>query len=439
MVPKRDSLFHPCSRRLHVLLLCMFGVFNSTFLNINLAINMHCMVNSTAVSIIEGYDLTAIEIDVFDNKTESTDLAEGNGCSADSDASSAKKPQPIVDYGGSLLWDHNVQNLLFSAHMWGSLLGIPISLIFMQRLSPKWTFALVITIKALMNLVIPVCAIYLPYYSVFAARFLLGFGEPFIYPCINTILAAFFRMEERSTALALFTSGNQVAMVFGNQIGAAFCKSRFGWPAGFYFPGILAILWIFLWSALASNAPEDCKKMSVAERQMYNTSSMARIPSRRRNQKVPWKAILTNIPFHSHLLANVAITIVATLLMIYLPSYFKDVLHLGVMANGAYTSLPTIFNFVFKLTWGMLMDKMKRTGILTPTQGVRISQLFPTFGIAISLICLVLFANCQNPEYAFIIICFTNLCMGGYIRQFYFLIEIVFFFISVELTYPFYH
>lgn len=106
-----------------------------------------------------------------------------------------------------------------------------------------------------MNLIIPFCAVYLPYYSVFAARFLLGFGEPFIYPCINTILAAFFRfvrkngrlttrnfyrMEERSTALALFTSGNQVAMVFGNQIGAAFCKSRFGWPAGFYFPGFFS-------------------------------------------------------------------------------------------------------------------------------------------------------------------------------------------------------
>lgn len=47
-------------------------------------------------------------------------------------------------------------------------------------------------------------------------------------------------MEERSTALALFTSGNQVAMVLGNQIGAAFCKSRFGWPAGFYFPGFFS-------------------------------------------------------------------------------------------------------------------------------------------------------------------------------------------------------
>lgn len=44
--------------------------------------------------------------------------------------------------------------------------------------------------------------------------------------------------------------------------------------------------------------------------------------------------------------------------------------------NGAFSSLPMMFNFIFKLSWGVLVDKLKFKKILTQTQGVKISQCF---------------------------------------------------------------
>ncbi|KHJ81357.1 hypothetical protein OESDEN_18957 [Oesophagostomum dentatum] len=49
----RFPLFHPLSRRLHLLVLCMVGLFNSTYMNVNLAITMTCMVNSTAIALAD--------------------------------------------------------------------------------------------------------------------------------------------------------------------------------------------------------------------------------------------------------------------------------------------------------------------------------------------------------------------------------------------------
>ncbi|VDO28231.1 unnamed protein product [Heligmosomoides polygyrus] len=63
--------------------------------------------------------------------------------------------------------------------------------------------------------------------------------QSFIYPCINTIVANWFPVDERSTAVALFTTGNQVALFLGNPLAAGLCDSSFGWPAVYYISGWL--------------------------------------------------------------------------------------------------------------------------------------------------------------------------------------------------------
>ncbi|VDO32288.1 unnamed protein product [Haemonchus placei] len=133
-----------------------------------------------------------------------------------------------------------------------------------------------------------------------------------------------------------------------------------------------------------------------------------------RSPPIPWRKIITNRPFIAHLISTWILTNVVTVMMVYLPTYYKDVLLLGVIMNGLYSSLPMMFNFVFKLSWGVLVDRLKRRNVLTPTLGVKISQCFPTFGVAAGLIPVALLATCQRPVLALVLLCFTNMCFGAH-------------------------
>ncbi|CAJ0606168.1 unnamed protein product [Cylicocyclus nassatus] len=368
---------------------------------------MTCMINSTAIALEEGAGAS----DPISNATEVfKDVTDASGA-----CSTFKGTRTVLDYGGSLVWNHAAQNLLFSASFWGGIVTIIPSIYFVQKMDKKLVFMLCVANKALVNLLIPYLAINYGIYAVFAARFLLGAGESFIYPCINTIVTNWFPLDERSTAVSLFTTGNQVALFIGNPLAARLCDSSLGWPAVYYFSAAMGAMWCIAWMLLSSSTPDECRFMKMDERLfLKRTAVVKRQNSHARSPPVPWSKIFTNKAFLAHLVATWILTNVATVMMVYLPTYFKDVLLLGVIMNGTFTSVPMIFNFSFKLSWGVLVDKLKEKKIMSPTAGVKISQCFPTFGVALGLIPVVLFASCQWKFLALILFCFTNMCLGAH-------------------------
>ncbi|PIC39941.1 hypothetical protein B9Z55_011464 [Caenorhabditis nigoni] len=110
---------------------------------------------------------------------------------------------------------------------------------------------------------------------------------------------------------------------------------------------------------------------------------------------------------------------VMTLFQIYLPAYFKEVLHLGVIANGTFTSIPNIFNMIFKIVWGIGIDKLKEKKVFTNTAAVKISHGFASYGGAFTLFLLAFFVDCSNPTTALIILCGMYSTMGTFVSGFY--------------------
>ncbi|ETN81434.1 hypothetical protein NECAME_02114 [Necator americanus] len=91
----------------------------------------------------------------------------------------------------------------------------------------------------------------------------------------------------------------------------------------------MGVAWCVAWMLLASNTPDECRVMKMEERLYLKRNAVL---AREDNK-----------------------------------------------ANGTFTSLPMMFNFIFKLSWGVLMDKLKKRKILTRTLGVKISQCFREF------------------------------------------------------------
>ncbi|CAP31254.1 Protein CBG12247 [Caenorhabditis briggsae] len=489
-----SALFHPFSRRLHIILLCMVGFLCTTFMRIHFALTMTCMVNSTALAVRNEAAAAAGNSNF--SLVEEIDLVTNGQCGSAEDTGQQKV---VVDYGGDLVWTSYEQNLIFSGTFWGSLITVLPSMFFIERFSPRHVLQLAVAAYILVTVITPFLATHFGYFSVFLARVGMGLGEGFIIPTNNAIIGNWFPSAEKSTALSIFTLGNQIASAGGSPVVAALCASDLGWQATFYFAGglepatsrfkgksvtmstnapteeriimkrnrcsleeimrdaeekvykwrkdqydlkvdgktesgnnetfgidsivasgneedvgernsddgtfltdrselneieegetrnawrcqsnqdlqriyflvtttrILATIWSIIWFFTASSHPSKVKIMTKKEREYLLANTMKKINKSKKSPSVPYAKILTSPAFLAQLQCQFFVNMVMTLFQIYLPAYFKEVLHLGVIANGTFTSIPNIFNMIFKIVWGIGIDRLKEMKILSNT------------------------------------------------------------------------
>ncbi|KAK6042182.1 hypothetical protein COOONC_20313 [Cooperia oncophora] len=249
-------------------MLLAIGFCCTTYMRIHLAITMTCMVNSTAIAIMDDEAYHA-EHSLFTTNT-TVDYEEENSTVRDSQCERrAMTDIPIVvDYGGTLIWSHRTQNLIFSGTFWGALLVIGPSMLIWHRCSPRVVLMTAMISYVVVTFATPFLAIYVGPIAVFSGRVLMGFGEGFVIPSFNALISNWFPVEERSTALAVYTTGNQIAGAVGNPLSAALCASSFGWPSVFYSIATFGSLWCVLWIFTSTNHPKNCKRMS-REEQLY--------------------------------------------------------------------------------------------------------------------------------------------------------------------------
>ncbi|PIC31300.1 hypothetical protein B9Z55_012048 [Caenorhabditis nigoni] len=408
---KKFPFFHPFSRRLHICLLCMAGFCCTTFMRMHIAITMTCMINSTALV----FESDSAIVDNSSSIFEEVELVSNGACSANND----NHKKVVVDYGGQLVWNSQEQNLIFSGTFWGSIITVLPSMFFINRYSPRYVLQAAVGCYILMTAITPYIATHFGPYPVFISRVIMGLGEGFILPANNAILANWFPSAERSTAISLFTTGNQMAGAGGNPVAASLCASSFGWPSIFYFASIVSTIWSVCWFLTASNQPSKCKVMTKTEKEYLDANVVRRSNKTNRSLVVPYSKILKSPAFLAQLLCQFVINSIVTLLQIYLPNYFKDVLHLGVIANGTYTSVPNIVNFALKIVWGIAIDKAKEKKKISGTFAVKLSQSIANFGGAIFMILITFYVDCTNPQLGFFFFCMMYCCMGTLVSGFY--------------------
>ncbi|KAK5974401.1 SLC (SoLute Carrier), partial [Trichostrongylus colubriformis] len=323
------------------------GFCCTTFMRMHLAITMTCMVNSTAVAIVEDEiyhpDHLNFTADVRMEKIEkNTTTVLDLQCERRADDG-----HPIVvDYGGTLLWSHGMQNFIFSGTFWGALVVTGPSMLIWHRCSPRLVLMIAMISYVLVTFATPFLAVHFGPIAVFSGRVFMGFGEGFVIPSFNALISNWFPAEERSTALAVYTTGNQLAGAIGNPLAAALCASSLGWPSVFYSVATFGSLWCVLWTFTSTNHPGSCKRMSRKE---YEYLSKNIVHSNNRKAKpgsVPYGRMFTSPPFLAQLLCFYITNITMTFFHFYMPSFLKDVLYLGVIANGTFSSLPNLVNLI---------------------------------------------------------------------------------------------
>jgi MFS family permease len=106
------------------------------------------------------------------------------------------------------------------------------------------------------------------FYSFATFRFFLGAGESANWPGATKAVSEWFPKQERALATAFFDSGSSI----GGAIAPFLILPiyfRWGWRPVFVIPGLLGLIWLFVWRR-AYYPPREHPRLGEAEREMGN-------------------------------------------------------------------------------------------------------------------------------------------------------------------------
>uniref|UniRef100_A0A1I7YKY1 MFS domain-containing protein n=1 Tax=Steinernema glaseri TaxID=37863 RepID=A0A1I7YKY1_9BILA len=366
---------------------------------------MTCMVNSTAV--------------VLQSTTNTSYLKELVHAESCPRANNDNGNSFVNDYGGTLVWSSGVQALLFSGTFWGALVTVMPAGYFADRSSPVLLLQVAAALYIICTAVLPYLALHWGYLYVFVSRVIMGLGEGVLIPSINTLVTRWFPTDERSTAAALYTAGNQIAAAFGNPVAAALCASPLEWPAVFYLCATIGTLWLIIWRFTVRNSPSKSHWISQRERIYLEKCIPKAKPHSKKDHTIPWRAMATSLPLWALFVCQYAANTIVVFMQIYLPSFFKEVLFLPMVDNGLYSAAPSIVQLFVKVFWGMLMDKLKKKKYLSVTATCKLSQAVSCLTTSVVFILIANYASCNTPLIALSLVCIIAGGFGIAISGFY--------------------
>lgn len=154
-----------------------------------------------------------------------------------------------------------------------------------------------------------------------ASRVMMGLMQGTFSPCIHTLLAKWVHPNERAFLVSVVYSGATVGTILMMSVSGKIA-SKFGWPVIFYVSGIVTLAWPIIWHLCGSNSPAECKSITRSER-MFIESTPGNSNIRK---SIPWRHILTSVPFASIIVAHCASNWGYYTLQTEMPSYIHGVM-----------------------------------------------------------------------------------------------------------------
>ncbi|CAL4124798.1 unnamed protein product, partial [Meganyctiphanes norvegica] len=281
-----------------IVLMTHFGIFLSYWLRNNINFAIITMVSRSS-----------------NNSTNDSDVAQ-NPCGFNI------SEEAEADYEGEFHWDEWTQGLILGAFYWGYLWTQLPGGYLTEIIGGRYVFGGTILMQALVTLLIPLAA-NIGSVALIIARAMLGFFVGALYPSLNGFISCWAPPQERTMLITICHIGAPLSMLFLNPF-LAFLIKGVGWEAAFYVPAAIAFVWCFIWFIVVSDSPHNHRWITNTEKD-YIVSSMGETKLIKR-PPVPWRALLTSLPFWSLVVTEFGNGWAVFLLLADLPLYMKDIL-----------------------------------------------------------------------------------------------------------------
>lgn len=224
-------------------------------------------------------------------------------------------------------------------------------------------------------------------------RFLLGIGEPCVFPAGVKVSGEWFPAKLRATATGIFSSGSAIGAVLAPPV-AAWLTLQYGWQYAFLVPGLCGLLWapIWWWVYRPLRQHPGVTQADIATIGHPATATAAQ----------SWKQLLTQRKVWGLILPRVFSDPVWYFYIFWLPDYLQRERGLSLTEIGYYGWIPFLFADLGHIFGGSLSDFLIRRGIppakarmlllsavgcLAPLGAL--AGIVPTVSIAIAITCLV--------------------------------------------------
>jgi MFS transporter, ACS family, D-galactonate transporter len=185
----------------------------------------------------------------------------------------------------------------------------------------------------------------------------------------NRIATTWFGERERATCIAVYTSAEFVGLAFLTPL-LAWLKVTFGWPAVFFFTGVIGLIWSYIFRR-SYRDPAEFPGVNQAEIELIRSSGgipdlSSRITTRHaaRTGSVlrDLGVVLGRRKLWGIYFGHFAWGTTSTFFLTWFPTYLVTYRHLDFIKAGFYASLPFFGAFVGVLCSVSLSDWMYRRG-----------------------------------------------------------------------------
>lgn len=180
-------------------------------------------------------------------------------------------------------------------------------------------------------------------HSLAAFRFLLGIGEPAVYPAGIKACGEWFRKSERALPVGIFSSGSAVGAVIAPPL-IAFLTLHFGWRCAFLIPGAVGLTWIPLWLRVYRRPPP------------LEEDAATRAPAR------TWRELARDRSVWALVLPRLASDPVWYFYLFWLPDYLQRARGMSLAEIGFYGWIPFLAADAGNVFGGAVSDWLVRRG-----------------------------------------------------------------------------
>ncbi|XP_072463209.1 probable small intestine urate exporter isoform X1 [Notamacropus eugenii] len=334
------------------------------------------------------------------------------GQSNQSNVSTKGYPDATADTGVPVYdWSPEIQGLLLSSSLFGSLISTVPSGYFAGVLGGKKIAGFSVLICSILSLLIPLAADYgLPY--LFVIRILQGLLQGMNSSALSSFWPKWAPPLERTQLSTIGTSGAAMGTFIAILGGGFLCESP-GWPSIFYIYGGIGCFYCVIWFSLVYDDPINHPLISDSEKE-YITSSLTE-QANSRSWSLPFKAMIKTMALWAILVSNVCRYWLSSNLTTSLPTLLDNMFDFNFKKNGFLSALPLITSWVSMTLGGYIADFLLSKKIL---RLITVRKLFTFLGMFFPSLFTILIPYVDSTTaIAFLILASTmsTLCYSGFV------------------------
>ncbi|KAJ3608792.1 hypothetical protein NHX12_023322 [Muraenolepis orangiensis] len=358
-----------CSARYNLAGMMFLGFAVVYGLRVNVSVAMLAMVNNT------------------DSPGPSPNSSAGGACPLPFQDNSS---EPEADKGPRYPWNLDTQGWLLGAFFFGYLFTQIPGGYLAGRYGATLYLGMGVLCTAALTLLTPLAA-QQGASTLFALRALEGFGEGVTFPAMMAMWARWAPPLERSTLLAISSSGASFGAFLALPLTAYICQTL-GWPAVFYICGGSGCLWSLFWFILVADDPRTHPRISEEEK-TYIVTSIGPQGSGH-GWSVPVLRMALSGPLWAIILTQMCSNWSYYTLLTSMPTYMENVLHFDLSSNAFLSALPYLGSLLLSIICGVAADKLMERKTLSTTA---VRKLFTLIGLLLPAVCLVAvgYAGCS--------------------------------------------